>query len=84
MRFLAIIILVFSLSANLAWANDYENRLIFSSFKEKVSSSRVSEAKLLETYLLSYQQKINEIYKNYSQDESLALSNANTQIENMI
>ena len=72
------------MSANLASANDYENRLIFSSLKERVTSSRVSEAKLLESYLVSYQEKINGVYKDYSQEESIALSNANKQIEAMI
>ena len=84
MRFLFCIIFVFILSANLASANDYENRLIFSSLKERVTSSRVSEAKLLESYLVSYQEKINGVYKDYSQEESIALSNANKQIEAMI
>ncbi len=84
MRFLFCIIFVFTLSANLASANDYENKLIFSSANERVSSSRISEARLLESYLLSYQDKINGIYVDYSQEESIALSNANKQIASMI
>lgn len=84
MRFLFLIIFVLGLSANLAFANDYENGLIFSSGKERVWNSRISEAKLLESYVWSYQEKINGVYENYSQNESIALSNANKQIEAMI
>ena len=73
MRFFVAIIFVFILSANLTFANEYESKLVFSTGNERVSEVRISEAKLLESYVESYREKINTIYANYSQEESLAL-----------
>ena len=78
--FLLSIIWVFSLSANLVSALTYNDTIPINTGGEQVRISRISEAKLLESYVLRYQEKINSLYSNLSQSESVALENANAQL----
>lgn len=78
-----LIICVLFLSANLTFAASYSSELPIVNSSERASSSRISEAKLLESYVLRYKEKLNVLYFQYSQTESIAIKNANEQLLEM-
>lgn len=45
-----------------------------------VTNARISEARLLETYIIRYNSRIHTLYHNYSDTESIALENADKQL----
>jgi hypothetical protein len=83
-NFLISIICVFALSANIVSALTYYDTIPLHSGTDMVTSSRISEAKLLESYVKKYSENINTLYNNLSPSESIALENANAQLNMMI
>ncbi len=77
------IIYVFLLSANLVSALSYTDGIDMRSSLSPLPASRISEAKLLETYVSRYQENINSLYNSYSQKESPALETANSRLNEM-
>lgn len=80
---LYIIICALLLSANPVFALNYQEPFINASESWVISSSQLSAARLLQNYVESYQNRINELYRSYEWWESPIISNFNIQMSNM-
>ena len=76
------IIWVLCFSANSVFAVKYEALEIRSSYPN-VSKQHISEAKLMLTYVTRYKEKINNLYKKYSQETTLVMQDANSLLNDM-
>ncbi len=77
------IICVLVLSANQVVALSYTDPFPFQVWRSTLSSARISEAKLLQSYVLRYQEKIQLLYQKYHDDTSQAMSNADKTLDAM-
>ena len=77
------IICVLLVSANQVSALSYKEPFPINTWFQNLTNSEISEAKLLQTYVVRYREKINALYDSYSQDKSQVMTNANVILSKM-
>lgn len=81
--FIFSIVWVLLLSASQVSALTYKDADFSEENITNISESSISEAKLLQDYVLRYQTKINTLYAEYSNEASQTLKDANTILDKM-
>ncbi len=80
---LYIIICAISMSANPVLALNYQEDFVNSAQNWDITESQLSAAKLLQNYIETYRNKINQLHNTYEWPNSVAMSNFNFQTWNM-
>lgn len=81
--FFILILSVLLLIANKVDALTYKNASFQEANTYVLSDSTLSEAKLLQKYVQRYQEKINNLYSSFSEEQSQIMKDANTILDKM-
>lgn len=79
-----LIIWVFTISANWVFALTYSDGLSIDSNYGEVSTRHISEAKLLQNYIRTYKENINNVYKLHTRGTTPMIRDTNLILEDMI
>jgi len=77
------IILVFYILANTVFSNSYKDKLILDSNFKSVSQEKISQARILQSYIIEYKKNVNMLYGEYKSGESQIMQDANTILNTM-
>lgn len=77
------IICLLLLSANQVVALSYKDEFPKNSINNPLTKANISEAKLLQSYVISYREKISSLYDSYTNKKSQVMLDANSILANM-
>jgi len=77
------ILLVFVLHANTVFWVTYKEKFTINSTYLKVSQEKISQARVLQSYIIEYKKNINKLYSDYNTWESKVMQDANEILNTM-